>query len=666
MLKTATPMMASVITALGLLCLAASSGAEERLAPPVKAPPPSPPPMVARPDFLQGLDLKRLKLYFAYVAAERFKEAAAIKSVSSRPILREYAQLMEFKDRHCNHDYVAILAFVRGHPSWPFQAELRKNAECSMPDDLPAKRVLAAFAESPPISAIGRLRLIEASFAAGEKEKAIAAVKELWREGNFSRSFEKAFIRRYSRHWGREDNIYRLDRLLWEHRRSAALRAAYRLDKGYRRLAEARIALRLFRGGVDAAIARVPPALKDDEGLSYERFRWRVRKNKKNAAELLQNLDCDLKKLSFWAKQRMLLVRQLENKGNFAEAHSIAGSHCQSQGGHYAELEWLAGKNSLKLGRRALALSHFRRSHAAAISTPGRARAAYWAGKVAKQTRGDEVRSRQWFERAATCSSCFYGQLALKEIGGKISLTRAPLRPPEERFLRESRLLLLGRLLAAAGRTKEISPFFYALFAENPTVQVRTRVIDLADSYGRPDLAVRLANKSRYGDGNTHLGGYPVLTHEDYSGVEEPLVLALIRQESAFMVKAASHAGARGLMQVMPATARHVSRQIGVTYSKARLSGDAVYNLKMGSSYLRMLLQRYGGSYPLALAAYNAGPGRVDKWMRKNPPGDAVDWVEAIPITETRSYVKEVLSSLNIYRVRLGVGDDIKLAWRAN
>lgn len=652
----------------GLFCLAMMPAqAEERLAPPeVRAAAVEPPPMVARPDFLQGLDLKQLKLYFKHISAKQFKQAAKIKSVASRPILREYAQLMRFKDPHCNHDYEAISAFIAAHPHWPFQTQIRKNAECSMPNNVKPKRVLEIFADSPPISAEGQLRLIEALFAVGEKDRAVAAAKNLWREGNFGRSFERRFIRGYSRHWGREDNIYRLDRLLWEYKRSAALRTAYRLDKGYQRLAEARIALRRARGGVDGAISRVPPALRDDEGLNYERFRWRVRKNKENAVELIQDMDCDLKKPSFWARQRVYLVHKLERKGEFAAAAKIAATHCQNQGGHYAELEWLAGKNVLKSGHRAMALSHFTRSHTTAVSVPGRARAAYWAGKVLRDGGNDQTRSEQWLTRAADCGSCFYGQLALKDLGRKITPTQTPLRPPEEEFLQKSRLLLLSRLLVTAGRAKEIAPFFYALFKENETVQVRARVIDLADSYGRPDLAVRLANKSRYGGGDTLWGGYPVLAHEDYSGVEEPLVLALIRQESAFMVRAASHAGAKGLMQVMPATARQVGKQIGLAYSHSRLSGDAVYNMKMGSAYLRMLLNRYDDSYPLALAAYNAGPGRVDRWLRENPPQNALDWVESIPISETKNYVKEVLSALNIYRSRLGVGGEIKLAWQLN
>ncbi len=645
-----------------MLAVASGATAEERLAPPrVWQLPVKPPPPVQRPDFLQGLDLNALKLYFRLVSAKKFKQAERVKSASSRPILREYAQLMRLKESRCDHNHAEISAFIKSHPDWPFQKELRANAECSIPKRLHSSEVLEIFQKTPPLSAEGRFRLIEALLGTNQKERAKGESRKLWREGNFSRRFEKKFIRRYSRQWDKEDNVHRLDRLLWEYRRSAALRTAYRMDKGYQRLAEARIALRRAAGGVDAAIAKVPKELQGDEGLRYERLRWRIRKNKKNAADLLPDPECDLKKPSYWARQRIILIRRLESKGQFVPAYKIARSHCQKPEGkqaeHYAELEWLAGKNALRLKRRALALSHFSRSHSAAVSAPGRARAAYWAGRVA-ETSPDAAAARKWFAQSGACESCFYGQLSLQKLGGKITLRQTALPTTVVESARKSRLLLLSRLLVTAGRKNQISPFFYSLFARSRLVEEKNHIIDMADSYGRPDLAVRLANKSRWHRGSSHWGGYPVLAHEDYSGVEESLVLALIRQESAFMVRAASHAGARGLMQVMPATAKHVGRQIGLKYSKSRLSGDAVYNLKMGSSYLKMMLQKYGGSYPLALAAYNAGPGRVDAWLKNKPaPLDMALWVESIPITETRNYVKEVLTSLSIYRALLGNGD---------
>ena len=644
--------------------LVATANAEERLAPPQPtAKPLAPPPMVQRPDFLQGLKPSELKRYFKLVHSNKFKQAKRVKSVYSRPLLKEYHQLMEYKSsRSCKLNYGVVMEFIKAHPHWPFLETIQKNAECSIPASASPKKVLEWFSETPPISPEGKLRHIEALMATGKKPEAVAKIKQLWVNGDFSRRFERRFIRKYSKYWDKQDNIQRLDRLLWQGSRATARRVAYRLDKGYQRLAEARIALRVRRGGVDEAIARIPPSLRGDEGLRYERFRWRVRKSRANAYELLADMDCGLKKPAMWSAERQRLVRYLNGKNKPALAYKVASSHCQKLGEDYGELEWLAGMAAMRLGKSGTALSHFRRGYSAATSVPLRARAAYWAGKLSPQTSPEE--KAQWFSRAAICDACFYGQLALKETGGKIEPTLAPLRPTEARFLNDSRLLRLAKLLVVAGNHKQLSPFFYALFKQNPTVQVRDHIIALADSYNRPDLAVMLANRSRYGDGNAHWSGYPVLVHEDYSKVEEALILALIRQESAFRVRARSHAGAQGLMQVMPATARHVSRIVGVKYSRLRLTQDAKYNMHLGISYLRMLLDRYDNSYPLALAAYNAGPGRVDRWIANNPTKDATRWVESIPISETRRYVKEVLSALNVYRARLQTGDGIEIAWR--
>jgi len=144
--------------------------------------------------------------------------------------------------------------------------------------------------------------------------------------------------------------------------------------------------------------------------------------------------------------------------------------------------------------------------------------------------------------------------------------------------------------------------------------------------------------------------------------VDAALIRAVIRHESAGDFRAVSHKGAQGLMQLMPGTARRVARQIKVGYSRKKLLSDPEYNLRLGRFYLAGLIDKYGGSYILALAAYNAGPARANRWMKdfgdpRTPEVDPVDWIESIPFNETRNYVQRILESLIVYHLFLGVAD---------
>ena len=151
----------------------------------------------------------------------------------------------------------------------------------------------------------------------------------------------------------------------------------------------------------------------------------------------------------------------------------------------------------------------------------------------------------------------------------------------------------------------------------------------------------------------------------DISGSGKALAYAIARQESEFNVGAVSSAGARGLLQLMPDTAKQLARKAGLTFSESRLTSDAAFNATLGATFLGQQLDRFGGSYVLTFAAYNAGPRRAAQWVAKygDPRGkdlDAVvDWIERIPYTETRSYVQRVMENYEVYKMRISGGFDI-------
>jgi soluble lytic murein transglycosylase len=184
---------------------------------------------------------------------------------------------------------------------------------------------------------------------------------------------------------------------------------------------------------------------------------------------------------------------------------------------------------------------------------------------------------------------------------------------------------------------------------------------------GLPDTAVFIARRMGRDGLLLPEAGWPIAVDPPDGPVDTSVALGLIRQESSFDVAAISPSGARGLMQLMPFTAQAVAKQIGTATSLVSLTSDPAHNMRLGSEYLRQMLDRFDNSLPLAVAAYNAGPHRVDSWLAENGdprvgPVDMLDWIELIPINETRNYVQRVLENVVIYRARRGESTPTLLA----
>jgi soluble lytic murein transglycosylase len=235
----------------------------------------------------------------------------------------------------------------------------------------------------------------------------------------------------------------------------------------------------------------------------------------------------------------------------------------------------------------------------------------------------------------------------------------------------------LAKLMCELGQPASAQPLFrhlgYEAAADEATLSA---VVELARSCRRADLVLAATRGAAANGGQAGWEAFPLPTHVGFGarpeGMPEPaLLLALARQESLFDPAARSPAGALGLMQVMPATAQGVSRDFGLAYSKARLLGDPEYNIQVGGLYLQAQLARFGGETALALAAYNAGPSRVARWIeaygdpRRGDRYDLIDWIERIPFAETRNYVQRVLEGRAVYRMVLagaGPGDSPRRA----
>ncbi|MEE9250984.1 MAG: lytic transglycosylase domain-containing protein, partial [Alphaproteobacteria bacterium] len=531
-------------------------------------------------------------------------------------------------------------------------------------DSIPDAEVLAWFSRREPRTVKGRMHLARALLATGKREQATALLRETWVNGNFPRRQERSFLRRYRKFLRKEDHVARLDRLLWAGRSWEARRLLRRVEAGQRALAVARIRLRRFRGGVDSAIQRVPKALIDDPGLVYERLRWRRRKGRdEDARALLENPPQDLVRPGAWWIERGVLARRALKQGEISIAYRLARDHQQTSGVMFAEAEWLAGWIALRfLEDSEDALRHFTALYENVRFPISLARGAYWAGRAA-EAKGDTALAQEWYAKAARHFTTFYGQLAEARLDGK-ALPVVPKDPQpgadEAVAFANNELVRAAKLMGLSADREHLGRFILHLNKKARTPAEHALIASLAASQNRPDLAVAAAKRSLRRGVYLLDAAYPAYPlPRDRDGLEPELLLALLRQESAFDIAAISDAGARGLMQLLPSTARIVARQLKLGYSTRKLTTDAEYNMTLGAAYLARLLDQFAGSYVLALAAYNGGPTRVRRWLRANGDPrradvDVIDWIELIPFDETRDYVQRVLENLQVYRARNG------------
>ncbi len=621
-------------------------------------------------DPLSQSDLKAYRAAFSAVRAGKWGTALSRIGRTEDRHAAKAIRWMWYTTPGSNPKFDDVVDFITKNPDWPEQDELRSRAEDVLGDSTPRHRVLAWFDANPPLTGRGVHRYAEALLAAGRTDEVPPLVRRAWVNYDMPRRIEVGFRKRFRKMLTYQDHLDRLDRLIWEGRLGSAMRQARRVKQDDRFLAEARVALRRYRGGVDPAIARVPQNLQLDQGLIYERLRWRRRKRfDARAAELLVHLPETLIQPQMWWRERSILARRALNDGDAALAYKLAADHQQTEGFGFAQAEWMSGWIALRyLDVPDVALDHFTRMHRGVQYPVSKARGAYWAGRALAQV-GKDKEAREWFARAAEHVTTFYGQTAALHLP-PAERPRLPSEPePDAKTQRaydERELTIVIRHMHAAGAEELIDRFLKHLARTAEDGSDWTLSARLAREVGRNDEAVKIAKAALRKGHVLGESGYPWLALGDNDRPEHALVLAVVRQESAFDTRARSSAGALGLMQVMPATARLVARQINIGYSRDKLTGDPDYNLKIGRAYLDHLLDSFNGSLPLALAAYNAGPYRIKKWVKKyGDPREsldqAIDWIETIPIYETRNYVQRVMENLMVYRQRVA-GQHVSLS----
>ncbi len=561
--------------------------------------------------------------------------------------------------------YPQLTRFVRQNPEWPEVETLRKKIESAMPEGLSPSEIIGWYREYPPETVKAVDRYAGALIAGDRPGEARAFLSDWWVTTNLSQEDQRFIFRKYNRFLDREAHLRRFDAMLLRGQTGNPRALAEMLGAGYPALAEARIALANGAADASAKIAQVPRILQGDAGLLFERLRFRRKNNLDvEAMEILNHPPPPEKILNpqDWWKERHIIIRRLLERKMFEGASLLAQGHGLSQGPDFAEAEWLAGWLALRfLNKPTAAYEHFEVMYQSVETPVSKARGAYWAGRAAEAL-GDKDHAKHWYREAARYQTVFYGQMAASHLGMHSALPHAA--PPQIESgdlsaFEGNDLIQAYTLLRKAGMGREARKFLKAFIQEEENPKRYRYAAELAVDAGELYEAVRISKDATAKGMFLTAQSYPVITGRlEGISLEWSLVHAIIRQESMFDFDARSPVGALGLMQLMPATAREVAKKLGLYGDTEKLTSDPNYNIQLGSRYLSDLVNRFDGSYAMAIAGYNAGPARVSQWVdtfgdpRTNQI-DLVDWIEMIPISETRNYVQRVLEGVYVYRLRL-------------
>ncbi len=596
------------------------------------------------------------------VAKDDWEQAARIAQGNHDPLAAEIVEWHRL--RAGGGGFADYARFLSENSDWPGLALLQKESEHVMPAGLPAAQVIQYFQTRPPQTGRGVLLLALAYQQSGQQNAANGVVTRAWTGMLLTTTEQNALWKAFSGTL-KAHNATRLDWLLWRSRLTEGSRMLGLVSADQRKLAEVRIALQRNKNGVDAMIKALPRTLRDNAGLAYDRFRWRIGKDYwDSAAEMLVARSASREKLGrpeFWSNKRRTYARRAMRAGDNRTAYLLASQHflTPDQAG-YKDLEWLAGFLALrKLNDPARAVVHFQKFRASVMSPISVGRAGYWLGR-SYEALGESANARTFYALGAQYQTSFYGQLAAERGGlpadsgitgsGSFDWTNQNFLQQDSvraafLFHHASQDLLTRRFLSHA--------------SESLDLRARGAIGQLALDLDLPNTALKIAKlAARNGDVIQH-AYYPLIPLAHFkSPVPAELAMSIARQESELHTIAQSSVGALGLMQVMPATAKSVAKGLGLPYSKARLATDWEYNATLGTAYLAQMLVRYNGSYVLAAAAYNAGPHRADRWIRdygdpRRTDVDVIDWIETIPFRETRNYVMRVNEALFTYRARI-------------
>ena len=606
---------------------------------------------------------KILKRAFDDAARERFKSAMQLATQSQDPDMIKVVKWMAMVGASRYVNFSEIAQFLNLNHHWPKRKALIEAGEGKMLAIKDKQLLDFWFSQNAPVSVAAFI--LKYNRASKSERQAIRKYElvDYWINLRARAFEEKQFLQKFKKYLPKSAHIERLNQMLWARSTTVALRQAENLGKDYQRLAQARTKLIRNQPGVDRAIANVPTHLKQNPGLIFDRLKWRRQKGFHDAAlGLLVNPEIEKGPYANrWWRERYRLARIYLKKGDNVTAYNLVSNHQTTSAYSYSQAEWFAGWIGLILRNNSFAAEqHFRRMYDMVNFPISKARGAYWTAR-ALEAQGREDAAINWYDKAAGFMTTFYGQLAAQKVGYQLAI---PLpeeiqpSPTDRQSFFQSELPRIILKLKEIPTKTPLKLLFKHLARHIKDPLNFSLAAELAAQIQQPDLAIFAAKQAAKNQIILSRSGYPTFDIKNYTDISPALIYAMIRQESGFDQYAKSARGALGMMQLMPATARQMAKNLGLTYSKKRLLNDPAYNMRLGSAYMTGLLKKYDGHLPLALAAYNAGPSRVKKWIADNgdPRSDSetnINWIENIPFFETRNYIQRILENSLVYKLIL-------------
>ena len=606
--------------------------------------------------------------------AGHFDEAGREAVASGSKAAQHIVEWFLIRDQFRAAGYQRVMNFLTDNPGWPGADAFMARAEILLYENGTPAAVAAHFANRQPISPEGRAALARLLLSQGDKKGAAEQVRAAWTSKTLRPETEKRIASEFAALLGSDDHLARLWTMVVAHQPEQALRASSYLPREYRTAALAAKALIARELGGENLYKQLPRSIQQAPAMRYVLARWYhlARKNYLASRDILiaapngaaAQLDPEQ-----WSDLKQSVARYLlsDNYKDYGAAYKLASQHGLSSGKIFEESEFLAGFIALtRLKEPKLAAKHFRRLADKASSRTETARGKFWLGR-ALAAAGDKAGANAAYGEAASYPTLFYGELALSVLGrgqGVGPISRFRFSDADVEAVRADPMMGGMLLMAKVGGGNQLGPFLEPLAMRLKDGPQLSAAASLLAKETEPYFAMRFAKAT-----GTRRGididdyGFPIDAMPQWRSigapVERAVVYGLTRQESEFQPLVKSHAGARGLMQLMPRTAQLVARRYGMSsHNTDKLINDPAHNVALGEAHLGELLEVYRGSYILTFAAYNAGPGRVRQWMDmfgdpRDPSVDPVDFVESIPVTETRRYVQRVMQNVQVYRSRL-------------
>tara|TARA_B100001029_G_scaffold62326_1_gene50477 strand:+ start:31 stop:2247 length:2217 start_codon:yes stop_codon:yes gene_type:complete len=622
---------------------------------------------VKKSKYYSDRDVKYAKQAIAFMEKSNWKDAKKVAKKARAQSIYNFIQWRHLLTLGNKATFTEYKQFIEKFDDFPRLDRIKYLAEhkISLNNQTP-NEIIDWFRSNQAMSGFGEMVLGESLIRVGNKEKGIKLIKKGFIKADLSKGDLIYFRKKFKKYLSNDDYISRADYLAWENKYWDLKRMLRYLPKDYQYLYTARQLLMTRGYGVDAAIKKVPKSLKNDSGLNYDRLKWRRKKGRVDSSlEILLNIkntkDYMVRPDKWWT-ERFILARSLIYKKRYETAYKLTSNHGLSEGPELAEAEWMSGWIALSfLNDPLLAKNHFIKFYNNVGYPISLSRGAYWLGRTYEELKNYDE-SKKWYFEGSKYLTTYYGQLSHMKVKPNEKFQLTGLMEIDKNYIQEfykKKLVATVYLLHELKKSKYTKHILRYLANEDISKGSEVLAAKLATDISRFDFAIQVSKIASYQKRFHNKYNYPIISTPSKVGKrkipDSSLILSIIRQESEFDISANSRVGAQGLMQLMPYTAKTVSKQAKLGYSKAKLTKSPEYNINLGSFYIAGLLLEYDGSYPFAIAAYNAGPKRVKYWkkLNKNPQKnqiDYVDWIELIKFKETRNYVQRVLENFNVYR----------------